>query len=128
MSGRADYFAHVRAEGMVYGTGRTVPYLLSTTRSFSPVLALRWLRDEALRLADRLDPDPQRLVWIGPAFRAAPTPVPDCPAALRFWATGPAVRREAREHLRSGRPLVAAFPDLDCVYTLSVRLAENPGR
>ncbi|GAA4782487.1 hypothetical protein GCM10023329_35620 [Streptomyces sanyensis] len=116
----AGYWAEVRAEGPVYGTGETVQHVLGTTQSISPVLALRWLRGEALRIADRLDPDPLRSMWVQPAIRAATVPVPDCPAELRAWATDPDRQREAREHIKDGHPLFITVPDADCTYTLSV--------
>ncbi|GAB3972960.1 hypothetical protein GCM10028832_29740 [Streptomyces sparsus] len=56
----AGYWCEVRAEGEVHGTGETVPYVLGTLKMISLKLALRWLRIEAERLADRLDPDPER--------------------------------------------------------------------
>ncbi|MDH2393363.1 hypothetical protein QCN29_32285 [Streptomyces sp. HNM0663] len=116
----AGYWAEVRAEGPVYGTGEIVPYVLSTTASISPVLVLRWLRGEALRIADRLDPDPQRSTWVQPTMRAVTVPVRDCPAELRVWATDPNELREAREHIKGGHPLFVTVPDADCTYTLSV--------
>ncbi len=133
MSGRpvpAGYRCEVLAEGLVYGTGETAPYVLGTFQTISPVLALRWLRGEARRIADRLDPDPQRSAWVRPTMRRAVVPVPDCPAELRAWAAGPEGPRAAREHLKAGHPLFAAFTDEDCTYTLSawpVRLpADEP--
>ncbi len=115
----AGYRAELRADGPVYGTGESAQYVLSTYQTFSPVLALRWLRGEALRIADRLDPDPKRSGWVQPSMRADVVPVPDCPAELRVWAdefNEPA----AREHIKSGHPLFETFPDVDCVYSLSV--------
>ncbi|EGX55745.1 hypothetical protein SZN_31369 [Streptomyces zinciresistens K42] len=116
----AGYWAEVRAEGPVYGTGETVQYVLGTAQSISPVLVLRWLRGEALRIADRLDPDPRRSAWVQPTMRAATVPMPDCPAELRVWATDPDEQRAAREHIKGGHPLFVDVPDADCTYTLSV--------
>ncbi|GAB3951752.1 hypothetical protein [Streptomyces sparsus] len=116
----ADYRCEVRAEGLVYGTGETVPYVLGTFRTISPVLALRWLRAEALRIADRLDPDPQHSAWVRPFMRLPSVPLPDCPTGLRVWAADQGGQREARRHIRSGRLLSATFSDADCTYTLSV--------
>lgn len=118
----AGYWAEVRAEGPVYGTGETVQHVLGTTQSISPVLALRWLRGEALRIADRLDPDPLRSMWVQPAIRAATVPVPDCPAELRAWATDPDGQREAREHIKDGRPAVHHGPGYG-LHLHPVRLA-----
>ncbi len=135
MSGRGEpvaYWCDVVAEGGVYGTGRVARYVLGAFQTISPVLALRWLRAEALRTADRLDPDPRHSAWVRPFMRVPSAPVPDCPAGLRAWAAEADGRRAARERLKAGRPLCATFPDTDCTYTLSVRPvwlpAAAPGR
>ncbi|MER6527607.1 hypothetical protein [Streptomyces sp. NPDC001508] len=119
----AGYWAEVRAEGPVYGTGETVQYVLGTFQSISPVLVLRWLRGEARRVADRLDPDPadypafDRWPW---AIELDSVPVPDCLTELRVWADDPDEERAAREHIKGGHPLFIKVPDADCTYTLSV--------
>jgi hypothetical protein len=110
----AGYWAEVHAEGPMYGTGDTMQHILGTAQSISPVLVLRWLRGEALRIADRLAPDPQRSAWVQPSMRAATVPVPD------LWATDPDEQRAAREHIKGGHPLFVKVPDADCTYTLSV--------
>ncbi|MFJ6724605.1 hypothetical protein ACIQPQ_06755 [Streptomyces sp. NPDC091281] len=89
---------------------------MSTSRSISPVLAIRWLRGEALRIADRLDPDPSHSPWL----KRTPTPEPDAPTTLRTWANDPTTERRARDHLKNGHPLHVTAPDPDCTYTLSV--------
>ncbi|MFF4754037.1 hypothetical protein ACWD5R_21205 [Streptomyces sp. NPDC002514] len=122
----ACYWAEVRAAGPVFGTDRCVQYVLGTFRTVSPGPALRWLRSEALRVADRLDPDPARSVWVRPAMRRAAVPVPDCPAELRVWATDPDEQRAAHDRLRGGRPLFLRFPDPDCTFTLSIWPAQSP--
>ncbi|MEE1929255.1 hypothetical protein V1J52_13885 [Streptomyces sp. TRM 70351] len=116
----SGYWCDVRAEGFVYGTGESVPYVLGTFPTISPVLALRWLRSQALRIADRLDPDPQRSAWVRPFMRRPSVPAPDCPTGLRAWVAEPDGERMARAHVKAGHPLCVAFPDEDCTYTLSV--------
>ncbi|OKJ74238.1 hypothetical protein [Streptomyces sp. CB02460] len=115
----AGYWAEVRAEGPVHGTGETAQYVLGSFRTISPVLVLRWLQGEALHLADRLDPDPERSAWVEPTMRADAVPVPDCPTELRVWASEFG-DRTAREHIKGGHPLFETFPDADCTYSLSV--------
>ncbi|MCS0637038.1 hypothetical protein NX801_15475 [Streptomyces sp. LP05-1] len=110
------------AEGLVYGTGRTTRYVLGTWWTLSPVLALRWLGGQALRIADRLDPEPGVPGgWVTEGMRRPVVPVPDCPTELRVWAGDVDEQRFARKCLRAGRPLVVAVPDADCRYTLSIR-------
>ncbi|MGW7353968.1 hypothetical protein [Streptomyces sp. NPDC054784] len=115
------YCAEVRAQGPVYGTGEYAEYVVATCRTLSPVLALRWLRGQAVRVADLLDPDPTTSPWVRPGMRTdTTTPVPDCPTELRAWAADLTAQYEARRQLRDGFPLLATFPDTDCTYTLSV--------
>ncbi len=114
------YWCEVRAEGRVHGTGQLAQYVLGTFRTISPMLALRWLRGEALRIADRLDPDPRRSPWAQP-YREAPTGLaPDGPTGLRMWCADNGDRRAARERIKGGEPLLVAVQDVDCRYTLSV--------
>ncbi|GAA4663265.1 hypothetical protein GCM10023347_13760 [Streptomyces chumphonensis] len=47
-----------------------------------PVVARRWLRAQALRIADRLDPDPHRAAWVRPFMRMPTVPAPDAASRL----------------------------------------------
>ncbi|MCS0636996.1 hypothetical protein NX801_15265 [Streptomyces sp. LP05-1] len=122
----AVYWCEAVAEGPVYSTGRIVTYVLGSWQTFSPVLALRWLRGEARRIADRLDPDPACSGWVTEAMRRPVVPVPDCPAELRVWAADMDDQRAARERIKAGEPLVVVVPDADCRYTLSIRPLRLP--
>ncbi|MEU9315301.1 hypothetical protein [Streptomyces sp. NPDC048295] len=91
---------------------------------------LRWLGGQALWIADRLDPDPQRSSWVRPfMLLPAVSPTVDRPAELRAWYEDRESQRAAHAHIKSGAPLLVVVPDLDCTYTLSVRsvLSETPG-
>ncbi|MCS0639913.1 hypothetical protein NX801_30640, partial [Streptomyces sp. LP05-1] len=90
------------------------------------MLALRWLRGEARRIADRLDPDPAASRWVTEAMRQPVVPVPDCPAELRVWAADMDDQRAARARLKAGVPLTVVVPDTDCRYTLTVRPLHLP--
>ncbi|MEV5884014.1 hypothetical protein AB0L74_15020 [Streptomyces sp. NPDC052020] len=119
------YRCEALAEGAVCGTGREVRYVLGTFRTISPVLALRWLRGQARRIADGLDPDPGVSSW----FRAnacEASPAEDAPTRLRDWAADPDQERTAREHVKGGQPLFVTALDADCTYTLSVRPIRLP--
>ncbi|WP_405793367.1 hypothetical protein [Streptomyces sp. NBC_01506] len=123
MNGSPDltgYWAEVRAEGPVYGTGEIVQHILSTFQTISPVLALRWVRGEAMRIVDRLDPDPERSAWVTPWMLVDPAPVPDGCAELSFWAEDPGAYQAARDQLREGAPLSVVITDNGCRYTLTV--------
>lgn len=114
------YWCEVRAEGEVFGTRETVPYVLGTFRTISPKFALRWLQGEAERIADRLDPDPERSAWVQPWMRVDTVLVPDCPTELRFWSLNPEEHHAARDQLRDGAPLSVVVPDRGCRFTLTV--------
>ncbi|MFD9563152.1 hypothetical protein [Streptomyces sp. NPDC059994] len=116
----AGYWCEVLAEGEVYGTRERVPYVLGTYPAPSVRLALRWLQGQARRIADRLDPDPDRFAWVESWMRVDPVPVPDCPAELRFWADDPTEHQEACDQLSEGAPLSVVIPDNGCRYTLTV--------
>ncbi|WP_186768429.1 hypothetical protein [Streptomyces qinzhouensis] len=67
----------------------------------------RWLRGQALSLADRLDPDPAQVTWASvlhpePATRYSG--IADVPWALRAWAANGANRRDERR-LAAGIPV-----------------------
>lgn len=122
-SNPVEYWAQVRAEGLVYGRGGAwVPYVLGTFRSISPVLAVHWVRGQALCVADRLDPDPAFSPWLPVrAAGCAGAAGHDAPSALRAWATGPGAECVARGDTRGGRAVLVTASDADCTYTLSVR-------
>nr|WP_205616040.1 hypothetical protein [Streptomyces harenosi] len=94
-------------------------------RTISPVLALRWLRGQARRIADGLDPDPGVSSWFH-AHACEADPTEDAPTALRDWAADPDEERVARGHIKAGHPLLVTALDLDCAYTLSVRPIRVP--
>lgn len=79
--------------------------------------AAMWLRDEALRLAVRLDPGP-RTSWAAPGvLHSARDPGPDAPTALRAWAEDAAHHSHARHSyardlLAFGLPFTRRFPDV----------------
>ncbi|MGW4203019.1 hypothetical protein [Streptomyces sp. NPDC004726] len=57
-AGARSYRAEVPAEGVVSGSGQRVRVVLDAFASPYPRRALRWMRGQALRLANGLDPDP----------------------------------------------------------------------
>ncbi|MFE7134514.1 hypothetical protein ACFVIM_27005 [Streptomyces sp. NPDC057638] len=111
------YLCHVIAEGPVYGSGEIVPFVLDTLRTRSQDIALTWLRKQALRLADGLDPDPARAPW---ATRCERTPIPDAPTELRVWAADPTEDHAARTRLDHGVAVSVVIPDGPDRYTLAI--------
>ncbi|MFD8823081.1 hypothetical protein ACFV1C_12075 [Streptomyces sp. NPDC059605] len=120
------YLCEAVVEGPVYGTGDTARYVLGTFRTISPVLALRWLGGQALRIVDRLDPDPRHSAWVQPSMRLPGAPGPDHSAELRAWYQDRDGQRAAHAHLKNGNPLLVVVPDAGCTYTLSVRPEAPP--
>ncbi|MEO3976421.1 hypothetical protein [Streptomyces sp. CAU 1734] len=85
-----------------------MPFLLGTFTTISPRLALRWMRGQALRVADGLDPGP------GSATRARKAPAagnrPDGPTRLRDWSRG-AEDVALRLQLKDGVPVTFTVDD-----------------
>ncbi|MGW4031040.1 hypothetical protein ACWEFL_17265 [Streptomyces sp. NPDC004838] len=117
------YRAQVTAEGLVSGSGRRVRVVLGVFSSPYPGRVLRWLRGQALRLADGLDPDPEA----GPVHSGALVPVPysltfllgDGPALLRQWADSSSELRKALGQLAGGEPFLLVVSDHSGVYVLT---------
>ncbi|MFI9628732.1 hypothetical protein [Streptomyces sp. NPDC052042] len=87
----------------------------------SPRLALRWLRGQAERLANGLDPDPGT-PWVPrTALRAVPASEPDAPAELRGWATDDECQGDALHRLASGGEFEFVVRDAVCWYGLTAR-------
>ncbi|MFE7466754.1 hypothetical protein ACFU6R_21990 [Streptomyces sp. NPDC057499] len=114
-------------------TGRMARYVLGTFETISPVLAVRWLGGQALRIAELLNEDPEggpRLdlegsAWVQPLRRLPVGSPPGRPAELCAWYEDRRGQREAQAHVRSGNPLLVVVPDTDCTYTLSVRPSQK---
>ncbi|MFE3069641.1 hypothetical protein [Streptomyces sp. NPDC059247] len=117
------YVAEVYAVGPVAGTWLPTTYSLASFESISPKLVLRWLRGEALRLADRLDPDPSQVDWLPPLTYCLTPPDHNCCEEMRSWAVSDDAEAYARETLRARQPFRTEFADRDCTYVLSIWLS-----
>ncbi|MGC5530057.1 hypothetical protein [Streptomyces sp. SR-10] len=85
-------------------------------------LALRWLRRQAQRFADALDPDPYA-PWVQ-ARALYPAPVGgrrDAPAELRSWAGSFREHDYALTRLADGLPYEYVARDAACWYGLVMR-------
>ncbi|MFJ1640791.1 hypothetical protein [Streptomyces sp. NPDC088256] len=83
------------------GDDRSTIYLGGTLAA-SPRLALRWLRGQADRLANGLDPDPGS-PWIPPgALRPVSLADPHVPSELRAWANDDERQVDALHQLATG--------------------------
>jgi hypothetical protein len=115
-----EFLCHVTAYGTCDGQRVGVP--LGTYRAPTLALALWWLRDRAVWMADRLDPQPEN-----PRFpRGALVPVsdtaPDVPRALRTWSRDVGQQEQVAYELAAGRLVQIAISDETTEYEL---LAES---
>lgn len=121
---RTVYTATVIGEGPV--NGETVRMVLGYRRMISSELALSWLRGQAHRIADGLDPDP-RAPWLsGRVLHQAPPGLPDVPNELRRWCSDDNAQRAARDQLRLGSPLTVNTADHTGLYSLTVWPVPEP--
>ncbi|MCC5033910.1 hypothetical protein DMH02_011905 [Streptomyces sp. WAC 00631] len=129
------YWSEATAEGPV--NGRTVAVRLGGYAAPTRRLALRWLRAQAHRIADGLDPDPAE-PWAGEGVLC---PVPeryaDAPAELRRWAADELRQQAAALRLAEGLPFRLTAADHTGRYSLLARpvavtalprVAAAPGR
>lgn len=87
----------------------------------SPRLALRWLRGQAERLANGLDPDPTTL-WIPPhGLQPTPALASDAPTDLRGWAADDGRQAEALQRLATRAEFEFFARDETCWYGLTAR-------
>ncbi|MFE3073424.1 hypothetical protein [Streptomyces sp. NPDC059247] len=117
------YVGEVYAVGPVAGTWLPTTYSLGRVEVISPKLVVRWLRGEALRLADRLDPDPAQVDWLPPRTYHVARPGSHCCDDLRKWAEDDGTDGYVRETLRARQPFRTEFADQDCTYVLSIWLS-----
>ncbi|MEV3871445.1 hypothetical protein [Streptomyces sp. NPDC049906] len=127
------YRALVLAEGPVAGTGGRGRVVLGTFSSPHPGRVLRWLRRQAVRVANGLDPDPVTAPHlVVRALRPDPAPCAgypdDVPTALRDWAHRDGCRNEARRQLTSGEPFLLVSGDHTGWYALTAWPVADPGR
>lgn len=87
----------------------------------SPRLILRWLRGQAHRIADGLDPAPDT-TWI-PArgLRRIAVPDWDAPTELRAWAADDGRQDHALQRLATGAEFEFIARDETCWYGLTAR-------
>ncbi|MEW1720723.1 hypothetical protein [Streptomyces sp. NPDC093109] len=120
MNGRV-YVSTVVAEGPVNGT--VVRVVLGARRTYTPEGALHWLRGQAYRIADGLDPDPYA-AWVaysGPVLVPVPVgaQVPHVPSVLRAWCDDHGQQDAARRQLVCGDRLIVSAADASGRYTLT---------
>ena len=104
-----EFLCHVTAYGICGGRRVGVP--LGTYRAPTLALAMWWLRDRALWIAERLDPRPDDPTF--PPYAIAPVAdtVPDVPGMLRAWCGDPAQQELVANELAAGRLVRIATRD-----------------
>lgn len=123
------YWAEATGEGPVRGKAVLVRLGGETLRNRR--LALLWLRGQAQRIADGLDPDPyDSCGWLRRTrendqterrvIKATTAPnLPDVPTALRAWCDDDARQDQAAAALAAGGPVLLTVADHTGTYYLS---------
>ncbi|KUO07446.1 hypothetical protein [Streptomyces sp. DSM 15324] len=115
-----EFLCHVTAYG--YCDGRRIGVPLGTYRAPTLALALWWLRDRALWMAERLDPQPDGPNVPPGALVPVGDGVPDVPALLRSWCADIDQQELVGDELAGGRLVRVAVSDDTTEYEL---LAES---
>ncbi|MGW4375782.1 hypothetical protein ACWEJ7_19180 [Streptomyces albidoflavus] len=120
MSGAVRYLAEA------YGGDGARSLWLGGTVAPTRCLALRWLRGQALRVADGLDPDLDS-AWAPPGtLWPAPHSDPDAPTQLRSWAANLRLQEAASRCLAGGVPYGFLARDASGWYRLYARPVRIP--
>ncbi|MFD4855101.1 hypothetical protein [Streptomyces atratus] len=112
--------ATVKYSAAVYAGDALTSVCLGWVLAPSRRLGLRWLRAQAYRFADALDPYPPRTRW-APATLLHPVdlPVPDAPTELRTWADDDECQDSALRTLAAGHRFDFIARDQTCWYGLT---------
>ncbi|MEV7087464.1 hypothetical protein AB0O07_16430 [Streptomyces sp. NPDC093085] len=117
MSTARFYNVTVVCEGPT-ATGALVRVVLAARQAVTADAALVFLRQQARRIANGLDPGPGT-AWT-PRGTLTPvwSPDPDVPTTLRIWCHTPQAQRTARERLLAGAEFTLTANDFSGRYTL----------
>jgi hypothetical protein len=115
-----EFLCHVTAYGICGGRRVGVP--LGTYRAPTLALALWWMRDRALWIAERLDPDPGNPLYPPNSVAPVADTVPDVPGLLRAWCGDDGQQELVADELAAGRLVRIATSDDTTEYEL---LAES---
>jgi hypothetical protein len=115
-----EFLCHVTAYGICGGQRVGVP--LGTYRAPTLALALWWMRDRALWIAERLDPHPDNPTYPPRSIVPVADDVPDVPSVLRAWSGNAAEQELVAEELAAGNLVRIATSDDTTEYEL---LAES---
>ncbi|MET8946348.1 hypothetical protein ABZX30_22885 [Streptomyces sp. NPDC004542] len=115
-----EFLCHVTAYG--WCDGRRIGVPLGTYRAPTLALALWWLRDRALWIAERLDPQPDRGPYPPNALVPVADTVTDVPGVLRSWCADEDRQELVADELADGRLVRIAASDDTTEYEL---LAES---
>ncbi|WP_436738150.1 hypothetical protein [Streptomyces sp. BBFR102] len=110
----------------VHGGAAASSVFLRGTVTPNRRLALRWLRHQAHRLADALDPDPHTTRLPAGALRPAPPTTEHAPTQLRFWAADPDYAEEATDRLTTDYPYHFTARQGPTWYQLTARPLHTP--
>ncbi|MER5383573.1 hypothetical protein OG788_05365 [Streptomyces sp. NBC_00647] len=115
-----EFLCHVTAYGICGGQRVGVP--LGTYRAPTLALALWWMRDRAIWMAERLDPQPEDPTFPPNSIAPVGESVPDVPTMLRAWCGDSAQQELVADELAAGRLVRVSTNDDTTEYEL---LAES---
>ncbi|MFF8565555.1 hypothetical protein ACF06N_11405 [Streptomyces albidoflavus] len=119
---------HVEYLADAYGGSGARSVFLGGTLAPNCRLALRWLRRQAHRLSEALDPDPRTTHLPARALLPAPPGAEHAPSQLRFWAADLTYAEEVTDRLATGYPYCFTAREGPAWYRLSARPLFTTGR
>ena len=96
-------------------------WFLGGYQATAPHLAVRWLRVQALRLADALDPVPGAGVFPAGCLRQVADEQPNPGQVFRLWVMDFRYQGTQLHALAAGRQISVSSADRDVCYSLSAR-------
>jgi hypothetical protein len=96
-------------------------WFLGGYQATAPHLAVRWLREQARRLADALDPEPGEGVFPAACLRRAGEGQPNPGRVFRTWMADFRYQGTQLQALAAGNQISISSGDLDVCYCLSAR-------
>lgn len=96
-------------------------WYLGGHRAAAPHLAVRWLRQQARRIADALDPVPGEGAIPASCLRPADLRGPNPGRVLRVWMADFRYQGTQLQALAAGRQISVSSGDLEVCYHLSAR-------
>lgn len=119
-----EFLCRVTAYGICGGQRVGVP--LGACHAPTLALALWWMRDRVLWIAERLDPHPGNPAYLPNSIVPVADSVPDMPGVLRAWSGNTAEQELVAEELAAGNLVRIATSDDTAEYELLAESVDAP--